>query len=124
MKRAVIYLISIFLFFQGPLLAYSSNPKDFVNELVNEAIDKLSDKNLNKDQKAIFIEKVALENVDIDALGLYTLGELRKSSKSVPEIPNNSFSLMVTWANGSTKVSANKPKLSLAVEGPKIGRTK
>ena len=80
MKRAVIYLISIFLFFQGPLLAYSSNPKDFVNELVNEAIDKLSDKNLNKDQKAIFIEKVALENVDIDALGLYTLGELRKSS--------------------------------------------
>tara|TARA_B100001057_G_scaffold434572_1_gene464308 strand:- start:42 stop:638 length:597 start_codon:yes stop_codon:yes gene_type:complete len=80
MKRAVIYLISIFLFFQGPLLAYSSNPKDFVNELVNEAIDKLSDKNLNKDQKAIFIEKVALENVDINALGLYTLGELRKSS--------------------------------------------
>ena len=80
MKRAVIYLISIFLFFQGPLLAYSSNPKDFVNELVKEAIDKLSDKNLNKDQKAIFIEKVALENVDIDALGLYTLGELRKSS--------------------------------------------
>ena len=80
MKRAVIYLISIFLFFQGPLLAYSSNPKDFVNELVNEAIDKLSDKNLNKDQKAIFIEKVALENVDIDALGLYTVGELRKSS--------------------------------------------
>mgnify|MGYP001265693576 CR=1 FL=1 len=25
-------------------------------------------------------EKVALENVDINALGLYTLGELRKSS--------------------------------------------
>ena len=62
------------------MLAYSSNPKDFVNELVNEAISKLSDKNLNKDQKASFIEKVALENVDINALGLYTLGELRKSS--------------------------------------------
>ena len=80
MKRAGVYLISIFIFFQGSLLAYSSNPKDFVNELVKEAIDKLADKNLNKDQKAIFIEKVALENVDINALGLYTLGELRKSS--------------------------------------------
>ena len=80
MKRAGAYLISIFIFFQGSLLAYSSNPKDFVNELVKEAIDKLADKNLNKDQKAIFIEKVALENVDINALGLYTLGELRKSS--------------------------------------------
>ena len=30
--------------------------------------------------KKIFIEKVALENVDVRALGLYTLGELRKSS--------------------------------------------
>ena len=27
-----------------------------------------------------FIEEIALENVDINALGLYTLGELRKSS--------------------------------------------
>ena len=68
MRRIVIYLISIFIFFQGSLLAYSSNPMNFVNELVNEAIDKLSDKNLNKDQKSIIIEKVALENVDIDAL--------------------------------------------------------
>tara|TARA_B100000989_G_C19491514_1_gene450026 strand:- start:47 stop:643 length:597 start_codon:yes stop_codon:yes gene_type:complete len=80
MKRACVYLISIFIFFQGSLLAYSSNPKEFINELVKEAIEKLADKNLNKDQKAIFIEKVALEHVDINALGLYTLGELRKSS--------------------------------------------
>ena len=62
------------------MLAYSSNPKDFVNELVSEAINKLADKNFNKEQKSNFIEKVALENVDIKALGLYTLGELRKSS--------------------------------------------
>jgi len=80
MKRLGIYLISFFLVFQSSLLAYSSNPKDFVNELVTEAIDKLADKNISKDQKAKFIEKVALENVDINALGLYTLGELRKSS--------------------------------------------
>ena len=51
-----------------------------MNELVTDAISKLSDINLNKDQKASFIEKVALEHVDINALGLYTLGELRKSS--------------------------------------------
>ena len=63
------------------MLAYSSNPKEFVNELVGEAINKLADKNLDKDQKANFIEKIALENVDIKALGLYTLGELRKSSR-------------------------------------------
>ena len=80
MKSIGIYLFSLFFFFQSALLAYSSNPKDFVGELVNEAIEKLSDKNLNKDQKATFIEKIATDNVDINALGLYTLGELRKSS--------------------------------------------
>ena len=48
--------------------------------MVIEAITKLSDKNLNKLQKEAFVEEVALENVDINALGLYTLGELRKSA--------------------------------------------
>ena len=81
MIRSVVSLFSFFFIFQSSLLAYSSNPKDFINELVNDAIEKLADKNLNKDQKAEFIEKLAVENVDIKALGLYTLGELRKSSE-------------------------------------------
>ena len=51
-----------------------------MDELVKDAISKLSDKNLTDDQKSKFIENLALENVDINALGLYTLGELRKSS--------------------------------------------
>ena len=53
----------------------------FVEELVNEAISKLSNKDLTIDEKSKFIEKIAIENVDINALGLYTLGELRKSSE-------------------------------------------
>ncbi len=81
MKRLVLYLITLFFVFQNLALSYSSNPKDFVNELVNEAIIKLADKNLNNDEKSNFIEQVALENVDINALSLYTLGELRKSAE-------------------------------------------
>jgi len=80
MKKVNIYLILIIIFFQTSLQAYSSNPKDFINELVSDAIEKLSNKNLNQDEKASFIEKIALENVDINALSLYTLGELGKSS--------------------------------------------
>ena len=80
MKKIVIYFVSLILLFQSELLAYSSNPKDFVYEMVNDAISKLADKNLNQDQKSIFIEKIARENVDIIGLGLYTLGELRKSA--------------------------------------------
>ena len=52
----------------------------FVSELVNDAISKLSDKNLTEEEKITFIEGVAIDNVDINALGLYTLGELRKST--------------------------------------------
>ena len=81
MKRISVYLISLMFFFQTSLQAYSSNPKDFIDELVNEAINTLKDKNLNDDQKKAFIETVAIENVDINALGLYTLGELRKSAE-------------------------------------------
>ena len=80
MKRTVAYLVIVFLTVQSSLLAYSSNPKEFVDELVNDAISNLSDKNLSKNEKVDFIKKIALENVDIGALGLYTLGELRKSS--------------------------------------------
>ena len=80
MIRFKVFLISIFLIINSPLFAYSSDPKEFVQELITDAIEKLSDKNLTKDEKAKFVEKVAIENVDINALGLYTLGELRKSS--------------------------------------------
>ncbi len=58
MKKVSIYFISFFLLFQTTQLqAYSTNPKDFINELVNEAISKLSNKNLDKSQKANFIEQ-------------------------------------------------------------------
>lgn len=81
MSRLKVFLTFVFLIFNNPLFAYSSDPKEFVQELVTEAIEKLSDKNLTDDEKVKFVEKIALENVDINALGLYTLGELRKSSK-------------------------------------------
>jgi phospholipid transport system substrate-binding protein len=79
-NKSVIYLISLLFLFQTSLIAYSSDPKDFINELITEAISKLADKNLDEIEKANFVEKLALKHVDVNALGLYTLGELRKSS--------------------------------------------
>ena len=80
MKKFVLFLIIIQHLLISSLQAYNSNPKDFVYELVNDAISKLSDKNLTDTEKREFVEIIALENVDINALGLYTLGELRKST--------------------------------------------
>ena len=81
MKKLSLILVSlIFLSSSTFASTYSSDPKMFVSELVNDAISKLSDKNLSKEEKATFIENIAIKNVDINALGLYTLGELRKST--------------------------------------------
>ena len=79
MRKLIICFFSFLLFFSAAL-AYSSDPKEFVNELVNDAISLLSDKSATEEKKEDFIKTIALENVDINALGLYTLGELRKSS--------------------------------------------
>ena len=82
MKKLSLVLISLFFITKVSFASnYSTDPKLFVSELVNDAISKLSDKNLNEQDKASFIEQIALENVDINALGLYTLGEIRKSAK-------------------------------------------
>ncbi len=80
MKKISFFFITFLILFQTQLSAYSSDPRLFVEELVNDAIDKLSDKSLSQEEKASFIENIALDNVDIGALGLYTLGELRKSA--------------------------------------------
>ena len=81
MKKLSLILISLFFLSNSTFAStYSSDPKMFISELVNDAISKLSDNNLSKEEKNAFIENVAVENVDINALGLYTLGELRKST--------------------------------------------
>jgi phospholipid transport system substrate-binding protein len=59
--------------------SYSPEPKTFIDELVNDAIKILSDKNISIADKNKKIEIIALENVDINALGMYTLGQVRKS---------------------------------------------
>ena len=81
MKKLSILFFLFVLNFNTSALPYSTEPREFVNELVNDAINKLSDKNLTSEEKSKYIEKIALENVDIKALSLYTLGELRKSSE-------------------------------------------
>ena len=59
--------------------AYNSDPKIFITELVEDATKTLSDKSISKADKAKKVETIALENVDIDAISLYTLGSIRKT---------------------------------------------
>ena len=79
-KLSLVLILFILTINQSYADTYSSDPKMFVSELVNDVINKLSDKNLSEEEKSIHVEKVAIKNVDINALGLYTLGELRKTT--------------------------------------------
>jgi len=80
MKKLILILVSFFFILKTThAISYSSDPEIFIKELVNDSINKLSDKSISEEEKKNFIENIAVENVDIDALGLYTLGELRKS---------------------------------------------
>ena len=110
-KLSLILVLLCFLNSSTFANTYSSDPKIFVSELVNDAISKLSDKNLNEEEKATFIENVAVENVDINALGLYTLGELRKSTdKNILENYQQAFKkyFLKSLTSRLTDYSSNK----------------
>ena len=79
--RKLFLLIVTIVFFNNFAFSvtYNSNPQIFINELVNDAIKTLSDKSISDEEKAAVIGKIAKENVDIKALGLYTLGNVRKT---------------------------------------------
>ena len=72
-------IVSLILITNAASVSYNSDPKIFISELVNDAVKTLSDNSLSKEKKRKTIEKIALENVDIKALGLYTLGSMRKN---------------------------------------------
>ena len=92
MKKINAFLFSFLIISFTSLKAFNADPEIFVKELVNDAMQKLVDKNSDSEEKEKYIEKIAADNVDINALGLYTLGELRKSTdKDVLEEYQNTF---------------------------------
>ena len=80
MKKLLLSLVSVIIIIStAAAVTYNSDPKIFVEELVQDAIKILSDKDLNQLKKNEAIKKIAIKNVDIKGLGLYTLGDIRKT---------------------------------------------
>ena len=71
--------IATLILFTSTSFAYNSDPKIFIAELVDDAIKTLGNENVSKADKAKKIETIAIENVDIDAIAMYTLGSIRKT---------------------------------------------
>ena len=80
MKKKLFFFASVFyLYFYSVIgVTYNPEPKIFIQELVDDAIKTLSDKSISSEEKNLVIGKIAVENVDIEALGMYTLGKIRK----------------------------------------------
>ena len=80
MKKLIyILVITTLSLFNTISSAYNSDPSIFISELMDDTNNILSDKNISKIDKNKKIKDIALENIDINALGMYTLGNIRKT---------------------------------------------
>ena len=92
MRRFSIWILSILFLFQTSLMAYSSNPKEFVNELVNEVEKRIADIKVKKSLKVAILGCVVngpgeASDADIGIAGgrgkgqIYKNGRIYKSCK-------------------------------------------
>ena len=79
-KKIFITIFSIFFLFSffNKVYAYSSDPKQFINEIVDQAKKILVETN-SQEFKTTKLSEIALEVVDIKGIGYYTLGNYRKN---------------------------------------------
>jgi phospholipid transport system substrate-binding protein len=83
-KRKFLFFISSFLILialQVESLAYSSDPKQFIAEIISEAKEILNSSN-SKKIKEEQLSEIALKTVDIKGLAYYTLARKRKEISS------------------------------------------
>ena len=77
MKKKI-FIIIIFIFgLTQKSFSYSSDPKNFIQEIVDQAKKVLVETN-SKEFKTKELSKMALETVDIKGIAYYTLGKYRK----------------------------------------------
>jgi len=77
MKRNFFIVVSFIFLFSQNVFAYSSDPKQFITEVVTEAKTILVDSN-TKDFKTQKLSEMALRTVDIKGVAFYSLGSYRK----------------------------------------------
>ena len=75
--RIINYLFIILFYFLSTNIVSAIQPDIFVQSTVNRASKVLSE-NISKESKISELKKIALETVDIQGIGFYTLGSVRK----------------------------------------------
>ena len=70
--------LSVFIFFILTNISWSKSSSEFIGSLTTEASNILSSK-LSNDEKILRLMEIGERSVDIDGVGLYTLGKYRKT---------------------------------------------
>ena len=72
------FLVSIFILFFLSNNSWSKSASEFISSLSIEASNILSSK-LSEDEKIVRLKEIGEQSVDIEGVGLYTLGKYRKT---------------------------------------------
>ncbi len=78
MKKNFFIIIFLCFIFPEKSFSYSSDPQQFIQEIVDEAKKILVDTN-SKEFKTEKLSEIALKTVDIKGVGFYSLGSARKN---------------------------------------------
>jgi phospholipid transport system substrate-binding protein len=77
MKKKIFIIIFLIFSFTNKSFAYSSDPKQFIQEIVDEAKKILIDSN-SKEFKTKKLSEMASKTVDIKGIAYYTIGKYKK----------------------------------------------
>ena len=78
MKKKIFIIIVLFLISSQKSFSYSTDPKEFIQEVVDEAKKVLVETN-TKEFKTKKLSEMALKTVDIKGVAYYTIGKYRKA---------------------------------------------
>ena len=76
--KSLKFILIFFLSFLISNISFAKNPSDLINEIVDDASKVLSSDD-PVESKIIKLNDIAERSVDIDGIGMYTLGKYRKS---------------------------------------------
>ncbi len=77
-KKKILFIFCLLSFFNISNICYSQDPSEFIKILTTEASNVLT-VSLNDQEKIEKLRELAKNNVDIKAVGYYTLGKHRKN---------------------------------------------
>ena len=77
MKKILTFFLFSLIFISNTSISFSIESEVFIQSTVNRAADTLSS-NLSKEERIEELKQIARDTVDIDGIGLYSLGSHRK----------------------------------------------